>query len=188
VYAKRRRESTREYCDLTYDPIEANSDVRYSGYIDLSPNSHTFFWFFESRHNPATDQVTLWLNGGPGSDSLIGLFQELGPCMVAENLTTYLNPYGWNEASNLLFLSQPVGTGFSYSQEEPGSFDPVSGGFENASIATPTGRWPVINALELDTTELSAVAAYHILQGFYSALPSLDSEVKSTVFNLWTES
>lgn len=47
----------------------------YSGYVDLAPNSHTFFWFFEARNNPETAPLTLWLNGGPGSDSLIGLFQ-----------------------------------------------------------------------------------------------------------------
>ena len=47
----------------------------YSGYIDISPTSHTFFWFFEARKNPETAPLTLWLNGGPGSDSLIGLFQ-----------------------------------------------------------------------------------------------------------------
>ena len=47
----------------------------YAGYVDLSPTSHTFFWFFEARHNPESAPVTVWLNGGPGSDSLIGLFQ-----------------------------------------------------------------------------------------------------------------
>ena len=47
----------------------------YAGYIDLAPDAHTFFWFFEARHNPAEAPLTLWLNGGPGSDSLIGLFQ-----------------------------------------------------------------------------------------------------------------
>lgn len=40
----------------------------------------------------------------------------------------------------------------------------------------------------LDTTDLAAVAAWHTLQGFYSALPQLDSDVKSKSFNLWTES
>lgn len=47
----------------------------YSGYIDISPTSHTFFWFFEARKNPEKAPLTLWLNGGPGSDSMIGLFQ-----------------------------------------------------------------------------------------------------------------
>lgn len=47
----------------------------YSGYIDLAPDAHTFFYFFEARSNPATAPLTLWLNGGPGSSSMIGLFQ-----------------------------------------------------------------------------------------------------------------
>lgn len=47
----------------------------YSGYVDLAPDAHTFFWFFEARHDPANAPLTLWLNGGPGSDALIGLFQ-----------------------------------------------------------------------------------------------------------------
>jgi len=51
----------------------------YSGYIDLDANTHMFFWFFEARHNPADAPLTLWLNGGPGSDSLIGLFQGMLP-------------------------------------------------------------------------------------------------------------
>ena len=51
----------------------------YSGYIDISPTSHTFFWFFEARKKPETAPLTLWLNGGPGSDSMIGLFQGMQP-------------------------------------------------------------------------------------------------------------
>lgn len=51
----------------------------FSGYVDLAPDAHTFFWFFEARHKPAEAPITLWLNGGPGSDSLIGLFQGEPP-------------------------------------------------------------------------------------------------------------
>jgi len=47
----------------------------YAGFINLAPEVHVFFYFFESRCDPANDPITLWLNGGPGSDSLIGLFE-----------------------------------------------------------------------------------------------------------------
>lgn len=164
----------------------------YAGYIDLAPNVHTFFWFFESRHDPASDPLSLWLNGGPGSDSLIGLFEELGPCRITENLTSVINPWSWNNVSNMLFLSQPVGTGFSYQSEAIGSLNPVTGGFLNTSQANATGRYPILDPLNvgtIDTTDLAAMAAWHILQGFLSGLSTLDAKIgipKS--FNLWTES
>ncbi|TGO46751.1 hypothetical protein BOTNAR_0567g00050 [Botryotinia narcissicola] len=155
----------------------------YSGYIDLDANSHTFFWFFEARNDPANAPVTLWLNGGPGSDSMI----ELGPCNVTANLTTELNPYSFSEYSNLLFLSKPLG----YGSEGEGSLNPSTGVYENSSFARAQGRYPIINATALDTTDLSAVAAWHVLQGFLGGLPQLDPAVNLTTkkeFNLWTES
>lgn len=63
----------------------------YSGYIDLDANTHMFFWFFEARHNPAEAPLTLWLNGGPGSDSLIGLFQGTLP-ICSSKLVQVLTP------------------------------------------------------------------------------------------------
>ena len=62
---------------------ETTPGVRsFSGYVDLAPDAHTFFWFFEARHQPAEAPITLWLNGGPGSDSLIGLFQGEPPPFI----------------------------------------------------------------------------------------------------------
>ncbi|XHG02769.1 hypothetical protein AWENTII_006101 [Aspergillus wentii] len=160
----------------------------YSGYVDLSPTSHTFFWFFEARHDPANAPITLWLNGGPGSDSLIGLFEELGPCRINSSYKSYVNPHSWNEVSNMLFLSQPLGVGFSYSDTQEGSLNPITGVPEDASFGGVQGRYATINATLTDTTDLAAKAAWEVLQGFLGGLPQLDSKIKSKSFNLWTES
>jgi carboxypeptidase C (cathepsin A) len=171
---------------------ETTEGVRsFTGFVNIAEDVHTFFWFFESRNDPANDPVTLWLGGGPGSDSTLGLFAELGPCNVTQDLETELNPFSWNEVSNLLFLSQPVGVGFSYGTKEAG--DLVQGEFfPEGEAETVTGRYPVINASAVDTTELAAVAAWEVLQGFLSALPELSPEGAGNVthrdFNLATQS
>lgn len=88
----------------------------------------------------------------------------------------------------MLFLSQPLGVGFSYAEKAPGSYSELDGGFLNASQAPPDGRWPVGNNTEVDTTDLAAMAAWEVLQAFYSGLPQLSSNVTSREFNLATES
>lgn len=160
----------------------------YSGYVDLDNQTHMFFWFFEARHNPNEAPLTLWLNGGPGSDSLIGLFQELGPCNITEDLKSQVNPYAWNEVSNLLFLSQPIQVGFSYATEVVGYEDNSTGYPVAASGENVTGRWPSGDPYRFDTTDKAAAGTWNILQGFLANLDTLDSNVKSRTFNLWTES
>ncbi|KAG1908428.1 alpha/beta-hydrolase [Suillus fuscotomentosus] len=86
-----------------------------SGYVDVGTNMSMWFWFFESRNSLETAPFTLWLNGGPGCSSMIGLFKENGPCLVnADRNSTTLNPYSWNNLSNMIYINQPIGTGFSY--------------------------------------------------------------------------
>lgn len=55
----------------------------YSGYVDVTPEQSVFWWFFEARNGkPEEAPLTVWINGGPGSSSMIGLFEEIGPCWV----------------------------------------------------------------------------------------------------------
>lgn len=77
---------------------ETNASVKsYSGYADVDTNQHLFFWFFEARDvNPNTAPLTVYINGGPGESSMIGLFQETGPCRLDANLQVHNNPYSWS--------------------------------------------------------------------------------------------
>lgn len=57
----------------------------------------------------------LWLNGGPGCSSFIGLFTELGPATIPNpDYKPVNNPYSWNANANVIFIDQPVNTGYSY--------------------------------------------------------------------------
>ncbi|CAG8644205.1 7244_t:CDS:2, partial [Scutellospora calospora] len=88
---------------------------QYSGYINIASDANMFFWFFESRHDPKNSPLTIWLSGGPGFSSMFALFQEARPCEVIANTTKTIRvPNGWNEVTNLLFIDQPIGAGFSY--------------------------------------------------------------------------
>ncbi|KAG5725635.1 hypothetical protein E4T56_gene1747, partial [Termitomyces sp. T112] len=68
-----------------------------SGYGDLTANESIWFWFFAARNNSDKAPLALWFNGGPGSSSMVGLFQELGPCRIKNDSSTVsLNPFSWN--------------------------------------------------------------------------------------------
>lgn len=93
-----------------------------SGYADLTSSQSMWFWFFAARSNPDTAPLAIWLNGGPGSSSMIGLFQENGPCrMNSDETTVSSNPYSWNAYANMLYIDQPIGVGYSYGDQVVGT-------------------------------------------------------------------
>jgi len=99
----------------------------YAGHVTVEETygDHLFYWFFESQNSkysskPHQIPLVIWLNGGPGASSLVGLFQENGPLYIGNNDTGTIvtNPYSWNEEAHLLYWDQPVATGYSYSTQE----------------------------------------------------------------------
>ncbi|KAG6861354.1 hypothetical protein C0995_001087 [Termitomyces sp. Mi166 len=69
-----------------------------------------------------TAPLALWFNGGPGSSSMIGLFQEHGPCRITNDSSSVtLNPYSWNNRANMLYIDQPIGVGFSHGDPSVGT-------------------------------------------------------------------
>ncbi|EIW66926.1 cathepsin A (carboxypeptidase C) [Tremella mesenterica] len=108
-----------ELCDPTVKQL--------SGYLDISETKHLFFWFEESRNEPSSDPLVLWLNGGPGCSSTTGLLFELGGCNIAnEGKNVTWNEHSWNNVANVLFLDQPVNVGYSYSDDETVNNSPAA--------------------------------------------------------------
>ncbi|KAG0442831.1 hypothetical protein HPB47_015578 [Ixodes persulcatus] len=59
----------------------------YAGFLTVKKDtgSNLFFWFFPAKENPESAPLILWLQGGPGSSSMIGLFTEHGPFVVDDD-------------------------------------------------------------------------------------------------------
>jgi len=96
---------------------EINPNITsYAGYltVDEKCDSNLFFWYFPSQNNPLKDPVSVWLQGGPGSTSFFGLLTENGPYNLNLDGSLELRKYSWNRNSSVIYIDNPVGTGYSY--------------------------------------------------------------------------
>lgn len=104
---------------LTENVPEEHIPLMFAGHLELHPENQTnyFFWSFkqdDKGYVPKSNRTIFWLNGGPGCSSMDGALMEVGPLRVnRENKVTY-NPGSWHEVADLVFVDQPVNTGFSY--------------------------------------------------------------------------
>ncbi|XP_048633413.1 serine carboxypeptidase-like 13 isoform X1 [Brassica napus] len=95
-----------------------------TGYIGLGEEEELqmFYYFIKSENNPQEDPLLIWLTGGPGCSSLFGLVFENGPLALKFEVYNGSLPslvsttYSWTKMANMIFLDQPVGSGFSYSR------------------------------------------------------------------------
>ncbi|WPH01834.1 alpha/beta-hydrolase, protein [Acrodontium crateriforme] len=101
----------------------------YAGLLPISDqkdSSELYFWFFPSRNHLAKDEILIWLNGGPGCSSLEGLLQENGP--FSWQYGTYKpvrNPWSWTNLTNVVWVEQPAGTGFSKKNKSPSATNEI---------------------------------------------------------------
>ncbi|ENN74986.1 hypothetical protein YQE_08443, partial [Dendroctonus ponderosae] len=112
--AEGRLEEARAAAQVT---VEAFASVpSYSGFftVDALFDSNLFFWFIPSQGDYLSDPVVLWLQGGPGASSLYGLFSENGPFVVAGGEGAGLRPTAWTRQHSMIYIDNPAGTGFSY--------------------------------------------------------------------------
>jgi serine carboxypeptidase-like clade 1 len=70
--------------------------------------------------------TVVWMQGGPGGSSMIGMLTENGPLTLNDFSTetaafnrtgvptVFENPYSWHTLANVLYLEHPAPTGFSF--------------------------------------------------------------------------
>ncbi|RKF83113.1 Pheromone-processing carboxypeptidase kex1 [Golovinomyces cichoracearum] len=91
----------------------------HAGHVEVDSEHHgnIFFWLYQNRHIANKQRLVIWLNGGPGCSSEDGALMEVGPYRVKntpEGQSLEYNDGSWDEFSNLMFVDNPIGTGFSY--------------------------------------------------------------------------
>lgn len=98
---------------------EETIPVMHAGLMPLADKTDEsyFFWKFH-RQNFDSPSLLVWLNGGPGCSSLDGALLELGPLRVNDDKKLYFHQDSWYSRSDLLFVDQPLGTGFSQGKEK----------------------------------------------------------------------
>jgi cathepsin A (carboxypeptidase C) len=97
--------------------------LQYSGFLDGTDGCDTatngafcklHYWFAQAEGDASNKPVILWLNGGPGSSSILGFLQENGPLLMNATGGLMENPWSWTKVANLFVLEAPVGVGYSY--------------------------------------------------------------------------
>ena len=98
-----------EYHVTSMPDVDFKLGEMYAGNIPIGSNaSEALYFVFHPKLGAPTEDLTIWLNGGPGCSSLEGFFQENGPFVWQWG--TYAptqNPYSWVNLTNSKFLHSP---------------------------------------------------------------------------------
>ncbi|KAE8420383.1 Alpha/Beta hydrolase protein [Aspergillus pseudocaelatus] len=186
-------------------PICSTPDLdTYSGYVHLPPcaddahphRSNLFFYYAKSTRN-GTAPLTIYLGGGPGASSMSSMVTEIGPCSVNSNSnSTSPNPWSWTRESDMLFIDQPVQTGFSYDVLTNVTIDyststitpmDLNQGLPVANHTFGVGVFGSQNVNEtVNSTTNGARALWDFMEVWINEFPEYESPDKK--IHIWTES
>ena len=101
--------------------------------MNATNGRNLFYWLVEAAIDPDTAPLVFWTNGGPGCSSLSGgLFTEFGPFFPLPDGTLGPNEWTWTQRANVVFVEQPAGVGFSFS-DTPSDY--TTGDYQSARDA-----------------------------------------------------
>ncbi|BFZ04921.1 hypothetical protein BsWGS_07960 [Bradybaena similaris] len=100
--------------------------------VDKQLGNHLFFWYFPSHNESAP--LLLWLNGGPGTSSMMGLFWEHGPIEAKRTITGFnitSRAHTWVGPFSVVYVDNPVGVGYSFSEQGEAGYRVTQDGYTN---------------------------------------------------------
>ena len=106
--------------------------LMFAGQLEIYPesNTHYFFWkFSDLNQETITNRTIFWLNGGPGCSSMDGALLETGPFRINSQQQVISNNGSWHKLGDIIYVDQPAGTGFSYSDTYITDLDQVANYF-----------------------------------------------------------
>jgi hypothetical protein len=108
----------------------------FSGYLSIPTHKNIHYLYAESQNDPVNDPLVFFISGGPVCSGLVAFFTEMGPWKPVRNgdvwsIDLVPNPYSWNKMANVVFVEQPVGVGFSYSESSHAEFSDVISADDN---------------------------------------------------------
>ncbi|XP_040190444.1 retinoid-inducible serine carboxypeptidase [Rana temporaria] len=102
---------------LLLTPVQGGTAKEEWNYVSVRKDANMFWWLYYADHptkNYTQVPLVLWLQGGPGGSGCgFGNFAEIGP------LDVNMKPRNssWAQVASLLFVDNPVGTGYSYTTD-----------------------------------------------------------------------
>ncbi|BFZ04952.1 hypothetical protein BsWGS_07991 [Bradybaena similaris] len=100
--------------------------------VDKQLGNHLFFWYFPSHNDSAP--LLLWLNGGAGISSMLGLLWENGPMEVTRATTGFSitsRAHTWVGPFSVVYVDNPVGAGYSFSEQGEAGYRVTQDGYTN---------------------------------------------------------
>ncbi|KAH8092135.1 serine carboxypeptidase [Aureococcus anophagefferens] len=89
----------------------------HAGFLTLDSKAFSNTYFVYSPANGQADADPALAPGRPGASSLFGLFTEIGPFDIDAKMEVISRDIHWNEDHHLLVLDNPLGTGFSFTND-----------------------------------------------------------------------
>lgn len=106
-------------CQTNDGPFPMAFKSGYVGVTDVPDKNKSFYFFTPSKDGNENAPLVIWLNGGPGCSSMGGAASENGPFSVdPDTKKAIVREISWNNKADVLYLDQPIGTGFSIAQDE----------------------------------------------------------------------